>query len=154
LISVGAETARSDEYFELSPMTYVASEGKVNELVLTAQYARYSPTEEHVALTDVGAKMRAYSSAQGFELTSEKGSLNLETSVFVARGNVRGRLPDGRLLSTEVMQYDQEDGIVSSNTPVKILEGKMTYRGRTGFVYNIRKGRFRLLGGATLEQAR
>lgn len=154
-IILGAHTARSNEYFELSPMTYVASEGRVNELVLTAQYARYNPVEQRVALTDVDAKMGDdKDSAQGFELTSEEGFLSLETSVFVAKGNVRGRLADGRLLTTELMQYDQEDGIVSSNTPVEILEGKMVYRGRTGFVYNVREGRFRLLGGATLEQVR
>ena len=75
-------------------------------------------------------------------------------SVFIACGNVLGKMPDGRLLSTEVMQYDQEEAVISSDFPVEILEGKMSYRGRKGFIYDVRKGSFRLLGGASLEQIR
>lgn len=154
LLCLDVGGASADEYFELSPMTYIESEDAINGLVLTAKFARYNPDEQKAVLTQVDAKIRDDKGVQGFELTSEKGLVDFGESVFIARGNVLGKMPDGRLLSTEVMQYDQEEAVISSDLPVEILEGKMSYRGRKGFIYDVRKGSFRLLGGASLEQIR
>jgi LPS export ABC transporter protein LptC len=150
-------TAGADELFqrfELNPMTYVASQGSANELILQADHAEYHPAEQVIRLKGVRAQMAGASGRKGFELNAERGTIDLESSVFLAEGSVTGRTADGRVLSTEKMKYAQDDGVVSSTAPVHIREGNMAYRGREGFVYEVREGRFRFLGGATLEQDR
>lgn len=140
--------------FELTPMTYVASRGTANELILQADHAEYRPADQVIRLKGVRAQMAGARGRKGFELDAERGTIDLESSVFIAEGSVQGRTADGRVLSTEEMKYAQDDGVVSSTAPVRIREGNMAYRGREGFVYEVREGRFRLLGGATLEQDR
>jgi LPS export ABC transporter protein LptC len=148
--TLGAESPF--QRFELTPMTYVATQAGRNEVVLQATYARYEPETNEIALRDFTAVMSDAEGDETFELSATKGRIDLDTSAFVAEGTVRGETEDGRRLETERMVYEQSTGQVSTNSPVLIREGSVAYRGGKGFVYEVRKGRFRLLGGASVEQ--
>lgn len=150
----GADEAEDGPFqqFELFPMTYVGSRGEQNDVVLQADYARYEPAQHQILLEGVNATMIDEDGKVGFELQSERGTIDLADSSFLAEGSVRGRTADGRRLETERMAYHQERGVVYSDTSVRIRERNMSYRGRRGFEYRVRDGRFRLIGGASIEQ--
>ncbi len=133
----------------LSPMTYVASEGAHNHLVLAAARADYALDGSSVALEGVEASIAAAPGVTGFELRSRRGRVDLETSNFDAYGDVRARTRGGRWLRTTRLVYDHARGVVSTEAPVEIQDATGTYRGR-GFRYHVRDGRFQLLGGASV----
>lgn len=137
--------------FELASMTYVGSRGAENEIVLDAGRARYWPQRERVQLEQMRASLAAMAGVPGFEMTCDRGLLDLAKSDFQAVGNVRGRTRDGRRIRTDRLRYDHETGVVSTAEPVVITDGTGTYRGG-GFLYYVREGRFKLLGGAEVIQ--
>ncbi len=154
-IAVGSLGAESPfQQFELTPMTYVATQEGRNEVVLQATYARYEPEDNQISLRDFTAVMSDADGGKTFELSATQGRIDLDTSAFTAEGTVRGETADGRRLETDRMEYQQATGKVSTDSPVLIREGGIAYRGRKGFIYEVRKGRFRLLGGASVEQHR
>lgn len=138
-------------------MTYVASEGARNEVVVEAGRARIGPGERIAHLDDVHARVGTFaapgSPEGGLELRCDKGSFDLEGGDLTAEGNVRGRTADGRRFETEHLVYRRETGRVTTETPVVIRDGFGTLRG-AGFEYWVRENRFRLLGGASVVQER
>jgi LPS export ABC transporter protein LptC len=85
--------------------------------------------------------------------TAERGSFDLGSGDLSAEGNVRGVTADGRHFETEHVVYRRETGRVSTRSPVVIKDEFGTIRG-AGFEYWVRENRFRLIGGASVEQGR
>ena len=62
---------------------------------------------------------------------------------------MRGKTPDGRRFETERLRYDHAAGLVTTDAPVVIRDGGSALRGG-GFRYQVREGRLKLLGGASV----
>ena len=137
----------------LDEMTFIASRGDANELVLNAARARFQPEENRLYLEQVRASVDPGKKAGRFEIECDRGSLDIETNDFEATGNVRGQMASGRTFSAPWVRYDHHAGLLFTNAPVLISEDAITYRGG-GFRYYVRERRFRLLGGASVVQER
>ncbi len=136
---------------DVAKMTFVASRGSANELVLRATHARFDTKEERVYLEEVHVTVEHGRTAGHFEIRCDEGELDIATNDFEARGNVRGRTEGNREFTAPWVNYDHEAGMLFTNAPVMIYEDAITYRGG-GFQYFVRERRFRLLGGASLVQ--
>jgi hypothetical protein len=139
----------------LDGMSYVLSQGDSVELQVVARHAEVSPGSHRAALTGVHALIASPpGSPQGagrLELVCEHGEIDLVAREFVAIGSVAGRTPDGRTLRTDRLRYRQASGVVSSDAPVSVSDAGIEYRGG-GFEYWVREDRFRLSGGASIQQ--
>lgn len=132
-------------------MTFVASRGPANELVVNAEHARFDTESERVFLDVVHAVVEPGSDGGHFEIRCDEGELDVATNDFEARGNVHGRTEGERQFEAPWVKYDHEKGLLFTNAPVLISEDSITYRGG-GFQYFVREGRFKLLGGASVVQ--
>jgi len=132
-------------------MTYVASAGTRNELVLDAEQAHVRPAAHVAILEHVRARMTSPDGRGGLELRCNRGTFALASGDFVASGDVHGTTADGRRFRTEWLRYENTAGIVSTDRPVQIEDETGTYKGG-GFVYYVRENRFRMVGGAELVQ--
>ena len=75
----------------------------------------------------------------------------LGKSDFRAEGDVRGRTGDGRQFFTSWVRYDSAAQILSTDAPVRIIDGPHTLAG-VGLRYNVRDGRLSITSGATVLQ--
>jgi LPS export ABC transporter protein LptC len=150
ILTAGALQAESP-LLEVDAMTFVASRGPSNELVLRAAHARFDTEQKRVYLEEVHAIVEPGRSAGSFEIRCDEGELDIATNNFEARGNVRGRTDGDREFTAPWVKYDHEAGLLFTNAPVLISEDAITYRGG-GFQYYVRERRFRLLGGASVVQ--
>jgi len=141
--------AAEQQSMELRGLTFVGSRGAARDLVLEARRARFLPDTNVTHLEDVHAVVDPQDGNPGFELECERGELWLDTNDFVATGNVRGRTADGRRFTTAWVRFDQAQGLVYTDAPVKIEEAGGTYSGG-GFRYTLQDQRFRLFGGASV----
>ena len=134
-------------------MTFIASEGAANEVVLRAQHAHFRSDSESVELEGVEAVVAASPERMGFEMECDRGELDFVTNDFFAQGRVKGRTDGGREFRSDWVRYDHAQGLLFTDTTVHIREegGAGTYRGG-GFRYYVREGRFKLMGGATVVQ--
>jgi LPS export ABC transporter protein LptC len=136
---------------DITGMTFVASRGSANEVVLRAEHAQMQSDSDHVQLQEVHTTVSSREDQPGFEMTCERGELDLETSDFYAEGDVRGTTHSGRIFTTEWVRYDHAEETLYTDAPVVITEGSSSYRGG-GFRYHVPERRFRLLGGASVVQ--
>ena len=134
-------------------MTFVASEGTRNEIVLRAERARFYPDHEIADLEVVEVEVEPGDDRVGFSMACDAGRLSLSSQDFVAEGNVVGTIEGGRRFETTWVAYDESEGLLYTDDPVLIADDGGLYRGG-GFRYHVDEGRFRLLGGATVVQDR
>jgi len=132
-------------------MTFVASEGSANEILLRAETAQFYPEREVADLIDVDVQVAPGDGRLGFEMRCDKGRLNLATQAFVAEGHVVGTIEGDRQFEGLWVAYDEEKGVLYTDDPVLIVDRDGRYRGG-GFRYFVNEGRFRLEGGATVVQ--
>jgi LPS export ABC transporter protein LptC len=148
--ALAADTDRNSA-LRLGGMTFIDTRNGQNELVLEAERV-FLPASSNVAQLEV-VKVRMQNPRgvrQSFEMTCERGDLALSSADFVAEGRVQGTTGDGRRFFTTWVRYDSDRGLVSTDAPVRILDGGRTMRGR-GFRYHLDDGRF-TLSGATLTE--
>ena len=154
-LAAAAFAAAADENstrLDVQGMTFVASRGDVNEIVLRAEKAHFDIDSEVAELHSVQATVAPTSERVGFEMTCERGELDLDTSDFYAEGNVEGRTENGRKFNTEWVRYQHDRAVLFTDSPVTITErGGGTYQGG-GFRYDVAKRSFRLIGGASVTQ--
>ena len=150
-----ASAAWSDEAaspaLELGAMTFVASLGTENEVVLEAEHARVQTGEKLAHLQTVHLLLAPDRDVPGLDMECERGTVDIETSDFDAEGNVRGITGDGRRFRTERLRYTHAQGLVSTNSSVVIRDDTGTYRGG-GFRYYVRENRFQLRQADTRVQ--
>jgi LPS export ABC transporter protein LptC len=121
-----------------------------------AERASFGRTDRVARLTTVHARVgkaagAKASGAGGLELECERGSFDVASGDLTAEGNVRGVTADGRRFETQRLVYSRATGRVSTRAPVVIRDAFGTARG-AGFEYWVRENRFRLIGGASVEQ--
>jgi hypothetical protein len=140
---------------QLGGMTYVASAGTANEMVIEAEHATVHPDAETAELRAMRAVLApadpGAGRSGGLDMTCDRGTFQLATGDFVAEGDVRGVTGDGRRFRTTRLRYHHEEGLVVADVPVEIRDAAGRYRGG-GFRYWVRENRFRLSGGATVVQ--
>ncbi len=136
---------------DVDEMTFVASRGPANELVLNARKAHFDTEKDRVFLDEVHATVEPSKDGGHFEIRCDEGELDIATNDFEARGNVRGRTEGDRTFEAPWVKYDHDKGLLFTDAPVLISEDSITYRGG-GFQYFVRERRFKLLGGASVVQ--
>jgi len=139
------------QVLHLRGMTFVASEGSANEIVLEAEIARFYPDREVADLEVVRVDVAPSKDRTGFSMRCRTGQLNLASQDFLAIGDVEGTIEGGREFEAEWVAYDEAQGLLYTDDPVLITDRDGRYRGG-GFRYLVREERFRLLGGATIVQ--
>ncbi|MFO0687326.1 MAG: LPS export ABC transporter periplasmic protein LptC [Myxococcota bacterium] len=130
-------------------MTFVASEGSQNEIMVRAERARFYPARQVADLEEVHVSVAPGEGRTGFEMRCEKGRLNLATQSFVAEGDVAGTIEGGRSFEARWVAYDDARRVLYTDEPVVIVEKGGSYRGG-GFRYFVDEQRFRLEGGASI----
>jgi LPS export ABC transporter protein LptC len=143
------DAADLPQQLDLTRLTYVDSEGKRRGVVLQAEEARVMPRSEQVVLRTVSLQLATADEKGRLELSCQHGQLDLKAGDFIGIGRVRGLTPDGRRFETERLRYDHEAGLVTTDAPVVIRDKSGTLRGG-GFLYQVREGRLKLTGGATV----
>lgn len=132
-------------------MTFVASEGSSNEIVLRSERTLFYPERQVADLERVDIEVAPGDGRTGFRMNCDEGRLNLATHAFVAEGNVVGTIEGGRDFEAAWVAYDERAGVLYTNDPVLITDEGGRYRGG-GFRYFVEERRFRLEGGATVVQ--
>jgi len=133
-------------------MTFLASHGDHTEILVEARNMLVPPGAQTASLEGVSLLINdPESGKRAFELTCDQGDLEFETSNFRAEGNVEGRTADGRLIFTPWLLYDSDRDVISTDAPVRIVDGRHRLEGR-GFVYHMKDSRFVLKGGASIVQ--
>ena len=132
-------------------MTFVASEGSSNEIVLRAKRARLYPEHEVADLEVVAIEVAPGDGRIGFEMSCDSGRLNLSSHDFVAQGHVVGTIEGDRQFEARWVAYNEADGLLYTDEPVLITDQNGRYRGG-GFRYFVHERRFRLMGGASIVQ--
>lgn len=135
----------------LSSMTFVATTGPVNDLLVEATDAVVDVTTNRAELERVHARWTGDDGEVSLELTCDRGEFDLETNDFVAIGDVRGRLADGRRFEGPWVRFDSARSLAFTDAPVTLLEEGRTLRGG-GFRYDVDKGRLRLTSGASVVE--
>ena len=161
-LCAGAASAESEgadtgvDTLEIEGMRFVASTGPANDAIVEAERASFARSARVASLRQVHARVgkaagAATASAGGVELECERGRFDLASGDLTAEGNVRGVTEDGRRFETQRLVYQPSTGRVSTRSPVVIRDAFGTARG-AGFEYFVRENRFRLIGGASVEQ--
>jgi LPS export ABC transporter protein LptC len=132
-------------------MTFVASEGSENEIMVRAARARFYPEHQVADLEEVVVSVAPGRGRTGFEMHCERGRLNLATQSFVAEGKVAGTIEGGREFQARWVAYDDDKRVLYTDEPVVIVDRGGSYRGG-GFRYFVDEQRFRLQGGASVVQ--
>jgi LPS export ABC transporter protein LptC len=136
-------------------LTFVGSRNEVSEFVLRADRAIFKPDTNLAELeqmdvtstdgTDPGDAKRS------FGVRCDRGELNVETSDFLAEGDVRGTAGDGRRYQAAWVRYNHEQQLLYTDAPVRMQDETGNFRG-DGFRYYVKERRFELLGNVTLVQ--
>ena len=142
----GAEP-KSDPGLALTGLTFVSSRAAANELVLRAERVLYRPSEAIADLEEVHVTFADEDGAMSFEMSCDRGELDLESSDFVAQGHLEGRTADGVKLSTSEARYDGRKRVVVGRAPVRIARPNGSITG-DGFEYDVARRRLRVLGTA------
>ena len=156
LAAAAEDDSANVDTLEIEGMRFVASDGPVNDAIVEAERASFARTARVASLRQVHARVGkaagdATASAGGVELECERGRFDLSSGELTAEGNVRGVTEDGRRFETQRLLYQPSTGRVSTHSPVVIRDAFGTARG-AGFEYFVRENRFRLIGGASVEQ--
>ena len=132
-------------------MTFVASQGCANDILLRAERADFYPEREVADLDVVDVEVTPGDDRVGFRMRCDEGLLNLANQAFVAQGHVVGTIEGNRQFEALWVAYDEVEGVLYTDDPVLIVDEDGRYRGG-GFRYFVNESRFRLQGGATVVQ--
>lgn len=152
-VTGAAKVLRSlDAEFRVTGMTFVGSRGDVSEFVLRAERAVFLPANNVAELEDVEVLSgTGAENAREFEVRCDRGELNVDTSDFLAEGNVRGTTAEGQVYRAPWVRYEHEQALLYTDAPVTMQDATGLFRG-DGFRYFVKQHRFRLIGNVSLEQ--
>jgi LPS export ABC transporter protein LptC len=132
-------------------MTFVGSRGDVTEFVLQAREAVLRPETNIAELQDVRVHGTETGRAESFEVSCERGELDVDTNDFLAEGDVHGTTGDGRRYAASWVRYDHARALLYTDAPATLEDATGTFRG-DGFRYLLKEGRFRLVGNVKVVQ--
>ncbi len=136
----------------ITSMTFVASEGAVREILVSAARATVRLAADRADLEEVRAQWAGEDGELSLELRCDQGEFDLATKDLLAVGNVRGRFRDGREFRGPWLRFDRAKGIAFTDAPVTIYDQGRTLQGG-GLRYHIRDRRLRLTAGASVVES-
>ena len=136
---------------KVTGMTFVGTRGEAGELILRAREAIFRPDTRMAEMEDVRVTASDEAKGQNFEVTCDRGELNVDTNDFLAEGNVEGATGDGRWYSADWVRYEHETGLLYTDSPVVMVDDTGTFRG-DGFRYQIKERTFKLIGNVSVVQ--
>ena len=83
---VWGQTPSRSPLLDIDKMTFMASEGEDSRVLLRAEKARFNPRNDSAELTDVEATVFGEGSDVVFEMTCDRGDLDLLTNGFDSNG--------------------------------------------------------------------
>jgi LPS export ABC transporter protein LptC len=130
-------------------MTFVVSRRGQRDLVLEARRATLRPETNKAELFDATVRATEASQRRQFNVTCDRGELDLVSNDFLAEGNVHGSTADGQRYSAPWVRYETARALLYTNAPVVLQDRAGTFRG-DGFRYHIDEQRFELLGNVSV----
>ena len=144
-----------DAELRVTGLPFVASRNDVSEFVLRAERAIFKPETNLAELEQMQVTSTEGSDAgdarRSFAVRCNRGELNVETSDFLAEGDVRGTTGDGRRYQAPWVRYNHEQQLLYTDAPVMMQDDAGSFRG-DGFRYYVKERRFRLIGNVSLVQ--
>jgi LPS export ABC transporter protein LptC len=130
-------------------MTFVVSRRGQRDLVLEARRGTLRPETNKAELFD--AKVRSVDGPDRtqFDVTCDRGELDLVSNDFLAEGNVHGSTAGGQRYSAPWVRYETARALLYTDAPVVLQDRGGTFRG-DGFRYHIDEQRFELLGNVSV----
>lgn len=135
----------------LTGMTFVGSRGDVAQFVLNARTAVIRPDTNIALLEDVRVRGSEAGDSEEFEVSCERGELDVDTNDFLAEGDVRGVTSDGRRYAAPWVRYNHAQSLLYTDAPATMQDSTGSFRG-DGFRYHLDDGRFRLTGNVKVVQ--
>lgn len=132
-------------------MTFTGSSGSERQVILHSRLAVFRPADGIAELTDVEAEVSVLDEGLSFTMKCDEAELDVRSNDFSARGDVHGQTAEGQRYRAPWVDYDHEQGLLSTDAPVVMEDHSGSFRG-DGFRYHIREKRFRLLGNVRVEQ--
>jgi LPS export ABC transporter protein LptC len=136
----------------IAQMTFVATDGAVREILVSATQATVRLDADRADLEQVHAQWAGDDGELSLELRCEQGQFDLTTNDLIAVGDVRGRFSDGREFRGPWLRYDRARGIAFTDAPVTIFDQGRTLHGG-GLRYHVRDRRLRLTAGASVVES-
>jgi len=130
-------------------MTFVVSRPGQRDLVLEARRATLHPEANKAELFDATVRTTEGSRGRQFDVTCDRGELDLVTNDFLAEGNVHGSTAEGQRYEAPWVRYETASGLFYSDAPVVLQDRAGTYRG-DGFRYHTNEQRFELIGNVSV----
>lgn len=147
-----AQIARElDAELRLERMAFVDERADRRRLTVRADQALYRPNSTVAELTTVQMELRDSDARENFDIRCDRGEFDIESTNFLAEGNVRGSAGDGRRYRAPWVRYDREQDLLYSDAPVRIEHGSGRFAA-DGFRYSIATRRFRMIGNVRMEQ--
>ncbi len=141
-----------DAPLHVTGMTFVGSRGGGSEFVLRARRGVFERNTNIAKLQEVEVVATDEDQSRNFVVTCERGEFNVQTSDFLAEGDVRGTTGGGERYFAPWVRYDHDEGVLYSDATVTMQDDTGTFRG-DGFRYHVDERRFRLLGNVSVVQA-
>jgi LPS export ABC transporter protein LptC len=113
------------------------------KFILDADQATSSQDEERISLTGVGLRFERRNGLT-MEIKGAQGNFNKSLNEISLRGDVQGYSSNGYSLSTENIVYNQKEGVLKTDEPVKMLGPFFSMSGK-GFLFNPEEDKFRII---------
>ena len=130
-------------------MTLVVSRPGQRDLVLEARRATLRPESDRAEVFEAEVQATADSGDRAFDVTCDRGELDLTSNDFLAEGNVHGSTAAGQRYAARWVRYEAAGGLLYTDAPVVLQDDAGTYRG-DGFRYHLSERRFELLGNVSV----
>lgn len=109
----------------LSRLTFSEMKGDEKLWDLTAERAEYDKAAALAKLS--GVRTEIYNGkAGGVVITSKKGSYHEAQHLVVMQDKVHAVTKKGMVFDTEQLEYHSGPGLVTTNHPVKVVDGRLT----------------------------
>jgi LPS export ABC transporter protein LptC len=118
-----------------------------DNLILDADEGTYSRDKQRVILNNFYLKLVPLNSPS-MEIKGEKAEWDRSLKVINLRGNLQGYSNNGYGLFTEHLIYEQQDGVLKTDEPVKITGPFFSVKGK-GLLCYLERQRFKIISDIT-----
>lgn len=146
----GVDNSILNEVLQESGLTGKGFEYNQDNFVIYAKKGTYSQDKQRISLNDLVLKIKPLNSPYTMELKGDRADYDTKEKVMKLSGNLQGSSDNGYRLFTEYLVYDQKEGILKTDEPVKIT-GPFSMTGK-GIILNLEKETFDISDVVTLYE--
>jgi LPS export ABC transporter protein LptC len=117
-------------------------------LVIDAEKGDYSQDKQRISFDNVVAEIKPNNSPYTMEVKGNKADYDTNTKVMKLSGNLMGYSNNGYKIFTEYLIYEQKEGILRTNEPIRITGPFFSLSGK-GLVLNTEKETFEIISDVT-----